>query len=55
MDKPVIETIINTSAIAVSTLGVVNTQKGDYFGLCLIIFAAGLEWFKYMGRKRKLW
>lgn len=55
MDKPIIETIINTSAIAVSGFGVVRVQAGDYMGLCLILFAAGLEWFKYIGRKKKLW
>ena len=52
-NKPIIETIINTSALALTTLGVVNVQKGDYLGLCLILFGAGLEFFKYWGRKNK--
>ena len=53
--KAVIETIINSSAIALSGLGVINVQQGDYLGLLLISFAAGLEFLKYWGRQRKLW
>ena len=53
--KPVIETIINTAAIALSALGVIRVQDGDYFGLCLIAFAAGIEFFKYWGRKKNYW
>lgn len=53
--KPVIETIINTAAIALSALGIANVQKGDYLGLCLITFAALLEFFKYWGRSKELW
>jgi len=53
--KPIIETIINTSAIALSTLGVTRVQQGDYKGLLLIVFAAGLEFFKYWGRKLEFW
>jgi hypothetical protein len=53
--KPVIETIINTAAIALSAFGVVQVQGGDYLGLCLIAFAAGLEFFKYWGRKKLYW
>ena len=53
--KPVIETIVNTAAIALSALGVVQVQSGDYLGLVLILFAAGLEFFKYWGRKTCFW
>lgn len=53
--KPVIETIINTAAIALSALGVTRVNSGDYLGLGLIVFAAGLEFFKYWGRKRGYW
>ena len=53
--KPVIETLINTAAIALSALGITQVQRGDYLGLCLIVFAAGLEWFKYWGRKEEYW
>tara|TARA_Y100000310_G_C20532080_1_gene738993 strand:- start:397 stop:588 length:192 start_codon:yes stop_codon:yes gene_type:complete len=53
--KPVIETVVNTSAIALSTLGVIQVQKGELLGLILIVFAAGLEFFKYWGRKACYW
>lgn len=53
--KPVIETIINTAAIATSTLGVMEVQKGSWFGFVCILFAAGLEFFKYWGRKNTYW
>lgn len=53
--KPIIETMINTSALALSGMGVINVQKGDYLGLVLIAFAAGIEYFKYYGRSKELW
>ena len=53
--KPVIETVVNTSAIALSTLGVIQVQKGELLGLILIVFAAGLEFFKYWRRKACYW
>ena len=56
--KPVIETIINTAAIALTATGtgwVVNGLTHGGLGLCLILFAAGLEFFKYWGRKKELW
>lgn len=59
--KPMIETIINTSALALTSFGVmVITQNSDGWtqmlkGMTLICFGAGLEYFKYRGRKNKLW
>ena len=53
--KPLIETIINTSAIAISTMGVIDIQKGNYTGFAFIVFAAGIEFFKYWGRKNNYW
>jgi len=53
--KPVIETLINTAAIALSALGITQVQGGNYLGLTLIVFAAGLEFFKYWGRKKEYW
>lgn len=62
VDKPTIETIINTTAIGLSTVGVVLMTKDgitDHIvflkGAVLILFGAGLEYFKYWGRQRKLW
>ena len=53
--KPTIDTILNTAAIALSAYGVVQVQGGDLRGLVLVVFAAGLEFFKYWGRKNKYW
>jgi len=53
--KPVIETIINTAAIAISGMGVINLQQGKYIGFAFIVFAAALEFFKYCGRKQDYW
>ena len=58
--KPVIETMINTCALAITSFGVMTiTKSGDWDsimrGACLIILGAGLEWFKYFGRSIKLW
>jgi len=53
-NKPVIETIINTCALALTAAGTNMLLTKDVFGFCLIIFGAGLEFFKYWGR-RKYW
>ena len=53
--KPIIETIINTSAIALSAMGVLQLQQGNYMGFVVIVFAAGIEFFKYWGRKNDFW
>jgi hypothetical protein len=53
--KPVIETIINTAAIAISGYGIIQIQMHDYYGFICILFAAGLEFFKYWGRNKDLW
>jgi ABC-type glucose/galactose transport system permease subunit len=60
-NKPVIETIINTSALALTAFGVnfiiTNNAGWDYIikGCLLILFGAGLEYFKYYGRKKRYW
>ena len=53
--KPIIETIINTAAIALSATGVTMLTNRDYYGFLLVIFGAGLEFFKYWGRKKEYW
>ena len=53
--KPVMDTMLNTAAIALSATGVLEAQKGNYYGFLLILFAAALEFFKYWGRKNKYW
>ena len=56
--KATIDTIINTTAIALTATGtawVVNGFTHNGLGLVLILFGAGLEFFKYWGRKKKYW
>ena len=55
MSKPTIETIINTAAISLTAWGVIEIQKANYYGFLVVIFGMGLEFFKYLGRKKKLW
>jgi hypothetical protein len=53
--KPIIETIINTAAISISGFGVFLIQQQKYFGFLCVLFAAGIEYFKYWGRNKNLW
>ena len=50
-NKPVIEAMINTVALAVAASGVIMLQDKDVFGFGLIALAVGVEWFKYWGRR----
>ena len=54
-NKPIIETIINTSALALTATGTQFLISRDWFGFCLILFGACLEFFKYWGRKEGYW
>lgn len=55
-NKPIIETIINTCALTLTSTGTTSiiTQR-DYFGFVMIVFGGALEFFKYWGRKKKYW
>ena len=53
--KPIIETIINTIALATTATGTTLILGKDYYGFILICFGAGLEFLKYWGRKQNLW
>jgi hypothetical protein len=56
--KPVIETIINTSALALTSYGVLQITQGSPnfpFGYCALLSGMMLEFFKYWGRKTNLW
>jgi len=53
--KPVIETMINSAALALFSFGVSNITSGSYKGYFMILFGAGLEFLKYKGRQIKLW
>lgn len=52
--KPVVETLINTAAIALSAYGITNITTGHYAGYLAILMGMGLEFGKYWGRD-KLW
>ena len=59
--KPVIETIINTAALALTSFGVLqmtdasNGHQSFLRGVFCILMGAGLEFFKYWGRKKDFW
>jgi hypothetical protein len=55
MNKPIIETMINTTALALTSFGVVEITKGVYYGFLCILFGMGLEFLKYLGRHKKFW
>ena len=54
-NKPVIETLINTAALALTTFAVAEIIKGSYYGFLVLLVAMGLEYGKYYGRQKKLW
>lgn len=55
-DKPIIDTIINTTALALTAAGTqwIISSK-DFTGFVLIMFGAALEYFKYWARSKDLW
>ena len=55
--KPVIETLINTAAIALTSYGVLQITTGGNFlqGYIPILFGIGLELLKYYGRNKNYW
>lgn len=53
--KPIIETILNTAALALTAAGTTFLLNKDYYGSFLILFGAALEFFKYWGRKNQYW
>ena len=52
---PIIRTMINTTALALTAAGTNFLIGKDWFGFFLVVFGAGLEYFKYWGIKKKLW
>lgn len=53
--KPIIETLINTAAIALTGAGTAAIITGKYLGMIPLLVGMGLEFFKYWGRKAKYW
>ena len=54
-NKPIIETIINTAALAIVSYGVVQITTGQPWGYVAVVFGMAIEFVKYMGRKHNLW
>lgn len=53
--KPVIETVINTVAIALTAWGVTDITTGGWNGYVAIAFGMLLEGLKYWGRNKNYW
>lgn len=56
--KPTIETMINTAAIALTSMGTIWLTQSDgnlLRGILLIGIGMGLEFYKYWGRKKEYW
>lgn len=58
--RPIIETLINTTALALTSFGVVavTTEVGfltHLEGYIALGVGMGLEFFKYIGRQKQLW
>ena len=57
MSKPIIETLVNTTALALTSFGVlqITTNQNHISGYTAIAAGMLLEFFKYVGRQKKLW
>lgn len=56
--KATIETLINTTAIAMTATGtgwIVGGFTHNGLGVLVVLFGVSLEFFKYWGRKHKYW
>lgn len=53
--KPVIESLINTSAIALTAYGTLTITTGNPMGVIYVLFGVGLETYKYWGRNKGYW
>jgi len=54
-NKPIIETMINTAALAITAFGTNLLIQKEWWGFLLITFGMVLEFIKYYGRKCNLW
>lgn len=54
VNKPFIESLINTAAMTLMAAGVAMLLAENMFGFGLVLTGLGIEWFKYWGR-RKYW
>ena len=56
-NKPIIETLINTSALALTSYAVlqITTNNMVWYGYAALVIGIGLEFVKYWGRKKQYW
>ncbi len=55
VNKPVIESVINTAAIALTAYGTLQITSGNATGVIYVLFGVGLETYKYWGRNKQYW
>ena len=55
MKKEIIETIINTAALALTSFGVIQITTGNAFGYVGLSVGMILEFIKYFGRRKGYW
>ena len=55
INKPIIETIINSAALALFAYGISQIVIENYYGFVVLAFGTALEFFKYWGRKEQYW
>jgi len=55
MSKPIIATMINTTALALTSYGVLVVTQGNFKGYVAISSGFILEFIKYWGMKKLLW
>lgn len=53
--KPIIETLVNTTALSLTSWGVLNITQGHYNGYVAVSFGMLLEFLKYLGRHHNYW
>ena len=53
--RPLIESLINTAAIALSAFGVQQILVGNMSGYLALLTGLAIEYFKYWGRNKNLW
>ena len=55
MNRPIIESLINTAALAITSYGVLQITTGNPKGYIGVLFGIAIEYFKYWGRLQELW
>ena len=55
MKPEIIETMINTAALSLTSYGVMQITLGNVIGYAALFTGMFLEFVKYFGRKKKFW